>query len=128
MSTYIVEKLPGERIVVSRASEGFDIKRDMSAMHADLRQLLDTFDGPGFYIADTLNTPMDFDDLMSASTTLMDKTSASLHPNVKETLLLIESEMLKLAAQGFGSDAFGNVPMKVFSSMDEALDYARANP
>jgi hypothetical protein len=64
---------------------------------------------------------------MSASATLMDGTNPSSHPNVKETLLLIDSEMMRLAAQGFGSDAFGNVPMKVFTSMDEALDYAGAN-
>lgn len=127
MSTFSVEKLPGERIVVSKAHEGFEFKRDLSAMNAEITVLLDAFDRPGFYIADTRGALMDFDDIMAASASVVGGTSMFSHPNVEETLLLIDDEVMRLSAEGFSSGAFGDISLKVFTSMDEALDYARAN-
>jgi hypothetical protein len=60
MSTYTVEKMPDESIVVARAYEGFVLTRDITAINADVRKLADTFDRPGFCIIDTRDTPMDF--------------------------------------------------------------------
>ena len=48
------------------------------------------------------------------------------HPHVKELIIVTQAKMEELAAKGLNSDIFGNVPISVFETMEDAVAYARS--
>lgn len=50
------------------------------------------------------------------------------HPKVKQVLLVVGDIMQELSAKGMQSDTFGNVNIRTFKSVEEALAYARSQP
>ena len=52
--------------------------------------------------------------------------SAWHHPMIRQVVLVTNWKVLKAAAAGFDSDPFGNLKVPTFATLDEALDYARA--
>ena len=47
------------------------------------------------------------------------------HPKLIEFVVITEIGLVELAAKGMGSPMFGNLPVSVFKTKEEALSYVR---
>jgi hypothetical protein len=127
MSAFKVEKLPGEPIMVSTLFETWSVANDISATVDQLVAHLDAADEPLYYISRFSGLKLNLQDLIVASNQAARGSSALLHhPNLRELLLVTDFKLFELAAKGLDSEVFGNVPVSVFKTPEEALEYARA--
>ena len=123
---YHIEKLPGKPIIIAALQADFKIANDWEEFISKLMALLDDQPEPVFYISDLRQASFSFDDLLTGTNLATRGSSAVLkHPNVRENLVITTSSMLKLAAKGLNSVTFGNIDVKVFDSVEEALAYCQ---
>jgi hypothetical protein len=128
MSTYQIEKLPGEPILVCTLSDAWSVSNELSATIDQLIEHLDAADEPLYYINDVSSgMKVDLKDVILAANQAARGSNAVFHhPNFREVLLVTDSRLIDLAARGLDSEIFGNVPVSVFGTFEEALAYARA--
>ena len=123
---YHIEKLPGKPIIVAALKADFNIADDWEEFISEIMALLDDQPEPVFYISDLRQASFNFNDLLAGTNLATRGSSAVLkHPNVRENLVITTSSMLKLAAKGLNSVTFGNIDVKVFDSVEEALAYCQ---
>jgi hypothetical protein len=126
MSAFKVETLPGEPIMVSTLFETWSVSNDLSATVDQLVAHLDAADGPLYYISRFSGLRLTLQDLIVAANQAARGSSALLHhPNLRKLLLVTDLKLFELAARGLDSEVFGNVPVSVFQTFEEALEYAR---
>ncbi len=127
MSTYKIEKLPGEPILVHTTFEGWSMADDLPASIDQAMEHLDAADEPLYYISD-LSSGLRLslqDVILGANWTARGGNAVFHHPNLREMLVVTDTRLIELAARGLDSEAFGNVPVSVFGTLEEALEYAR---
>ena len=56
-----------------------------------------------------------------------DLASSHRHPMNRETILVSQETVVKLAVKGVASAAFGYMKIKLFETLDEALEYIKSN-
>ncbi len=124
---YKVEALPGEPIIVTTLSAQSRIMEDMASSGAEVRALLDQAREPSFFIMDMSEMSVNLDDvILGANRGARGEYPLSQHPNLREMLFVSRSSMIKLAIQGLNTVTFGNLNVRVFDSLDDALAYARS--
>ena len=125
-----IDKLPDEPIIVVAILEKFNFGNDMAEGNKPAFELLDSLDSPVFWIVDLRRANMRLGQLVTSSNIVTrgeeDKRALWHHPMIKETILVSTVGMIKLAAKGLSSDVFGNLSVKAFDTLDEALEYARS--
>jgi len=93
-------------------------------------ELLDSLDSPVFWIVDLRRANMGLGQLVTSSNIVTRGAEGERalwhHPMIRETILVSTIGMVKLAAKGLSSDVFGNLSIKAFDALEEALDYARS--
>ncbi len=126
MSTYEIEKLPGEPILVCTLSETWSVSNDLSATIDQITEHLDAADEPLYYINDVSGgLKVDLKDVILAANQAARGSSAIFHhPNFKKFLMVTDLKLFELAVRGLDSEIFGNVPVAVFQTLEEALEYA----
>ncbi len=120
-----IEKLPDEPIVVEYVDADFSIKTQGNESVHMAVSALDQLSEPVFYIFDTTEARMSLDDIIASASLATRQFALFKHPNIRETLLVTQSHVTALAARGMNSPIFGNVHMRVFKTLEEALSYAR---
>lgn len=127
MGNYVIEKIPGEPIVLGTTLEAWRAEVDIPLWANDLYQELDAQTGPVVYIGNLLaGKPWSMDELVrTANAVALGRRPVFQHPNIREVLIVTQHGLVKLAAKGLSSDLFGRVPVKVFESVDDAFAYAR---
>ncbi len=127
MSTYEIEKLPGEPILVCTLSETWSVADDMLATIDQAMEHLDAADEPLYYIHDvSRGLKLDLKDVILATNQVARGSNALFHhPNFKKYLVVTDLKLFELAAKGLDSEIFGNVPVAVFETLEEALEHAR---
>ncbi len=127
MSSYTLEQLPGEPIIVLTMYESFSPADDLPEILDRLKEMLDSAEEPICFINETLRLKVSLSDLIStASLVARGEGAVYHHPNMKEVLVVTDKKIISLGAEGLRSDIFGNVPISVFETMEEALDYVRS--
>ena len=125
--SYIVEMLPDEPILISTLHADFDFSTEAQSSTEDALALLEKVSEPVYYIADSSKVRFSFDDTIEGSNMAARGDNPLFHhPNVKQVLLVVGDVMQEMSAKGLQSDIFGNVNVKTFASMDEALAHARS--
>jgi len=123
--SFNVRKLPCEPITVYTAQSS-----DLDHMEQNNQIMLDMLDqlsAPVFHIADMRPIKLNVDSLMQlAASVAYGEHSVLRHPMIKELILVTDSRLIAMAGDGLSSDIYGNLPVKIFGSLDEALQYARA--
>ncbi|MBN1310287.1 MAG: hypothetical protein JXB30_02630 [Anaerolineae bacterium] len=124
-----IDKLPDEPVVVVTLLKGYDYGDDMIESNKPSFTLLDSQDKPVFWILDMRQARIGFGEVV-ASANMMTRGEEPLwkHPMIRETVIVSDAQMVKLAAKGLSSDVFGNLSIKVFGTVEEALDYVRSAP
>lgn len=127
MSTYTVEKLVGEPVVLFTAHEDHDVSEGADELNDEMNELFDSLDNPVIYMIDfRAAPPLDIHDvLVSSSMATRGKNPHMHHPNVKGVVIVSTSQLVLLAAKGLDSVTFGSLKIPVFETLDEAFAYAR---
>ncbi|MBN1310910.1 MAG: hypothetical protein JXB30_05765 [Anaerolineae bacterium] len=123
--TYAVEKLQDEPIVIVKLLEADELQPSMPTTGADVVAVLDTVSEPVFLILDLGDIKISLDHLISSTHRTVGIDKFLTHPNVREILDVTTNPMLKLAAKGLASKAFGNIKAQIFDTVEDALAYAR---
>lgn len=124
--TYQHKMLSDEPIVVVNIESDYVIARDMGPSTTDGRTLLVSFKEPVFWIIDASQVKLNVNDVINASNQgTRGHEPLWHHPNIRELLLVTQSKLVQMAASGVKSLPFGNLEVKVFGLLDEALAYCR---
>jgi hypothetical protein len=127
MNTGGIEKLPGEPILIHTLLEGWSVANDLHANIDQAMEHLDAADEPLYYIANfRRGMKLSLQDVIRAANQAARGSNTMLHhPNLREFLVVTDTRIIDLAAKGLDSEIFGNVPVSVFGTLEEALEYAR---
>lgn len=126
--TIKVEQLPGEPILVATFAEPMDFHEDTPRMFQQFIERRDT-DLVGYSryytVIDTTHVRIGFSDIV---TTLGESRLASQQrrEDISVTLILVGSgRLMELATKAVGQNQYGNYGMRLFTSLDEALEIVR---
>lgn len=126
--SFSTEKLEGEPIIIHTMHADYKAKEDADDGALSIITLLDAETEPAYLylIVDIQEAVFGLDDVVfAANLGARGEQPITHHHNVRETIVVTRSDLLKLAARGLDSDAFGHVAIKVFGTLDEALAYCR---
>lgn len=121
--SFTVEKMPGAPIILY-VQHTSDIMPELEEALASMIAALDEQPEPAFMIFDVRGISMGLDDLTKSATMVSRGAGALLHhANLREGLMVSTDGMIKLAAKGLKSAAFGGVNLPVFDTPEHALEY-----
>ncbi len=127
MSTFKVEKLPGEPILINTMYEGWSAANDLLINIEQLLEHLNAANEPLYYVSDVSGLKLSLQDVILAANRAARGSNAIFHhPNFREFVVVTDSKLFDLAAKGLDSELFGFVPVSIFKTLEEALEYARA--
>ncbi len=128
-SLFEIKVLPDLPAILGTWHDGFKFAEHGEQFSIEASALLDAQTSPVYYILDfsRLENPT-MDGLVLAANRGARGAKPNLHHAMNRgTLIIIEgSPFSRLAAKGMNSNIFGNVKIRLFESLDEALDYVRA--
>jgi hypothetical protein len=124
--SFAIEMLSGEPIVVVTVNEDFDVETDTPAAGRQYAELVKTISQPVYLIVDfrAASKSLSVGSIV-AGANLGIQTSFFNHPHNKEVIWVATTEIMKLAAEGMGTDTFGKLKVSVFETLEEALAYVR---
>ena len=124
-----VKKLTDVPAVIGSWYEGFKFMEHGPQYSKKLNAVLDEQQEPVFYVLDLseLHTISVNGVMEVANTGAKVFTSGHHHALNRETVLVSQKNIVKLAVKGVASPAFGNMEIKLFETLDEALDYVKSN-
>jgi hypothetical protein len=124
--SYTTEKRPGEPIVVATLYADYNHAQEGEAAINEAVAMLDAQSEPVYYIFDVTRYVPTFEDLVSSvNWGGRGNLPTFRHPNVRESIVVSGSGMVKLAAQGLKTATWGNTTVHVVDTLDEALAYFR---
>jgi len=122
---YSIDKLPDEPILLV-IHEGRQSLQEIDQVQSDLAAVLDAQTEPVFLVLDIRELSIGLDDMPGAAAMATQGPGGLLHhANVRESLLVSSSALVKLGAQGMRTATFGNVNVRVFETTEQAIDYCR---
>ena len=122
----VYKKLPDEPIVIITLSEDYDLKSDLPKTLPRYLKELSTFKEPVFWVVDASVAPITVNDLI-VGTEMVARGEHPLykHPNIRQVVYVTTSDLLKLAAEGMGSEKFDKIAIKLCDDLDAALAFCR---
>lgn len=129
MSSYTLEKLAGEPIILGITENTWVAGTDIPLWAEDLRRLLDNAGGPVYYVGDiTRGARWTVEEaIMTANALTRGEQPVFRHPNLKGILIVTEDSFIRLAGKGLENEIFGNVRIRFFATSEEALAFARSH-
>jgi hypothetical protein len=109
--------------------DGFNLAKDWTEGEAEMRRLIDSYDGSLFVIADMRLMKISFDDLILGAS-LGGRGSAPIwhHPKVQGVYFISDSKLVAMVAAGLHSPVFGSTAAKVCDTLEEALAEIKGVP
>lgn len=127
MPAPIVQKLPGEPILVLTLPQGYVLGAQTPETMNRIKGQLDQFDTPIYFIVDQRAVHLDLQGLIETMNLLSRGDDALLkHPKIREVLLVQTDELGRMAAEGLSDDIFGSFKIDIFNTPEDALTYARS--
>ena len=123
---YSIEEISGEPIITVTSFESFDLATDTARSIEDLIKVLDAQPIPVFYISDVRELRVDFSDMVGLLGGVTKGNRALFkHHNLREIIIVTDSKLVNLGAKSLGQKQYGNLPVSVFETPEEAFAYAR---
>jgi hypothetical protein len=122
---------PNDASVVVMFMPSHNFATDAPATNALARQMLDSVDEPIYWILDF--TRVIFPEKLSMTleegifATNLANVEVWHHRNIRQVVFVADNEIMRAAAEGLNSPSFGNLNVKVFAKLDDALAYARSH-
>ena len=124
-----VKKMPDAPVVIGSWYEGFKFVEQGAQYDQEANAILDEQQDPVFYIIDMSQLiTISIEGIVEvAHTGAKVLTSAHRHPMNRETILVSNKSIVKLAVKGMASAAFGYMNIRLFETLEEAQDYIKNN-
>ncbi len=120
------KKLPNEPIVIVTLPKDYDLKADLPKTLPTYLKELSSFKEPVFWIVDASVAPLTVTDLsVGAGMVARGEHPLYKHPNIRQVIYVTTSSLLKLAADGMGTEKFNKIAIKLFDNVDAALAFCR---
>jgi hypothetical protein len=127
MPTSTTVKLPNEPIVVDTLTGSSAELLRTQSLGAEMIAILNAAPEPLFVIYDVSKAQLSLDDIiLGAARTARGDEPLLRHPKIRQLLAVTSDPTLELVAEGMDSEIFGNIGIRVFKTLDDALAYARA--
>lgn len=127
---YNIELLPDEPIVIVTLSEPFDWVKDVETTTAQVADLTQHLDGPIYRISDMKQVSLDFSEVVTALASVTKVKNGSFSDPRYRIIFISQKALVDLAefgAQSASQEQYGVAePIQVFTDLDEALHYVRA--
>ncbi|MBN1310279.1 MAG: hypothetical protein JXB30_02590 [Anaerolineae bacterium] len=120
-----IECLTGEPIVISTLLEEFNFGSDIAEGNKPSFELLDSLEHPVIWIMDMSRAKLNVERLLSINLVTRGERPLWHHPMLRQIVVVSNTRLAQLAAKGLNSEVFGNLSIRVFGTLDEALDFAR---
>ena len=125
--SYTIEVNQNQNTLICTWHEDFDFKTEIDAFIDELTPILDALPTSVYMVNLFIDLKLSFTDIMTgASMATRGEASVFHHDNVKQVIFVTQDRTLSLAAKGLNSFSFGNVDIKVFKTLDEAMDFIRS--
>lgn len=126
MTTYTIERLPGEPIVLSTIHADFSVGKELPEAVGKLTQMLDAADEPLYYVTKVDNFSLSFGDMVQALGRLTSGDLAFVqHPNLYKIVVVAYNNLIRLGSNALSQTQYGGVRVDVFDSLEEALASVR---
>jgi hypothetical protein len=127
MTDYDIRWLPGEQIIVEHIPFDFSLEADMEPSTLATLGCLDAASVPVPYVLDVRQMNLSFGEMMEAMAAMTrGEMAAYTHPMLKELIVVTTNAVYKLGAAALTQEQYNKVKVRVFDSMDDALEYARS--
>lgn len=122
--SYTVKVLPEGPVLLFQAHTDFNPKTETDPSSQDVLATLNTIDQPVFHILDWTHFTPDFADLsQGAAASAFGENAAFHHEMVKEIIFVTQNPMMRMVAENMQTEVYGNLSVRVFETMEEAMDY-----
>lgn len=121
----IIDKVANKPLVIfnpSRVMNTEDHDQVASTVQA-INEFLSQQPEQTFLILDTRGVAIGFDTMIHNLKIINQQNHLFAHPKLRETLVLTDSKLLTQAVKGLNSPVFGNLHLKAFALMEDALTY-----
>ena len=125
MTSYSIEMATDAPAFIVTILKSWQTAVDGPAVVSQIITILDDSSEPLYSVSDLGEASLGVSDIIQLANLLVQSKELLRHPKLLGTLVVAESDIIKLAAEGMSSDTFGNIPVRVFSTLEEALNYAR---
>jgi hypothetical protein len=124
---YDVKRLPDAPVVIGTWYDGFKFVEQGLQYARETNALLSEQKTPVFYVLDLsmLHTVSIEGVLKSAESGANSATSNLRHPMNRGNIIVSKAALVKLAAKGMNTATFGNIDIKLFETLHEALEYVK---
>jgi hypothetical protein len=127
LKEYDIRWLPGEQIIVEVIHDDFNIHDDTVPGNLATIAILDTATCAVPYILDLTELRITFADMVSVLVEITRGASSPAgHPYLMELIMVTQNGIIRVAASAMAQSQYGRVKTRVFTTMDEALSYARS--
>jgi hypothetical protein len=126
--SFTVQMLADAPALLLTLSAEYDLFTDFPKSYQAVSEMLDKASEPVYYIMDVSAAKFDMNVIIQAASSTSQTSQGTFHhPNVKSVLLVSPEEVIHAAAEGLRTDVYGNVRVRTFHKLDDALAYARSN-
>jgi hypothetical protein len=124
----VFKKLEDEPIVIVTLPIDYNLAAELPKLMPQYINLLNAATEPVYWVVDARNSSLTVEEIiLGASLLARGEHPLYHHPNVREVIYVTSSQIMKLAADGMKGDSFGNVNIKMFDDLDQAMDYIHKN-
>lgn len=124
-----IQNTDDNNIIIIKITDPFDMTETIHALEDILKEALDNCEGTLYYISDINDASINFGDMVSGMGLVFKGNLASFKDRRLHMIVVSQSPMVKMGSKAASQQSqYGNVPIKVFESVDKAIAYARTRP
>jgi hypothetical protein len=122
------KKLPDEPIVIVTLPTDYNLAVELPKIMPVYMNFLNSATTPVFWIVDARNSPLGVEEIVrGAELVARGEHPLYHHPNIRKVIYVTSNKIMKLAVAGMENEIFGNLTIKVFDDLDEALKFVRTS-
>lgn len=122
-----VAQIENENIIIVRYKAPFNPNEDIVAAQEQIATLLPTMGSVAYRIDDLSEAQMSWNQFVDGIFVATRDVPGSMTDPRIQGILVGEYEMVRLASESMKQDQYGATNTPMFTSLDEALNYAREN-
>lgn len=126
-SSNLARKLPDEPIVIVSFAEFDPDPLRSESLDLQIAAFLDTVSTPVFLVLDMTGHSQSLDDMvLGFAEAIRGDNPVLKHPNLREIVQVASDMVFERVAEGMDNELFGNIKVRSFDTLEDALAYARA--
>jgi hypothetical protein len=122
------KKLDNEPVVIVTLPKEYNLAAELPVQLPKYIGMLDAATEPVYWIVDARSSSLKVDEIIvGASLVARGAHPLYHHRNIRQVIYVTSSQIMKLGIEGLKDETFGNVNIRIFDDLDEALKYTRQN-